>query len=166
MEEWKDIPRYEEVYQVSNLGNVRNKTTGNVLKSYDNGRGYLFVRLSINGKKDNYYVHRLVAELFLPCDGGKNAVNHIDGNKKNNCATNLEWCTYSENQHHAYSHGLYKHPTKEILQCDLHGNIIKQWASIKEASETLRINKNNISSCCVGRRSKAGNYIWKFKEAE
>lgn len=166
MEVWKDIPQYEEVYQASNLGNVRNKTNGNVLKSYDNGSGYLFVRLSMNGKKTNFYIHRLVAELFIPFEDGKNSVNHIDGNKNNNCVTNLEWCTHSENQYHAYIHGLNKHPTKEILQCDLHGNIIKRWASIKEASETLKINKNNISSCCVGRRNKAGNHIWKFKEAE
>lgn len=64
--------------------------------------GYKVVILGGRVKPENYYVHRLVAEAFCPNPEKKRCVNHIDGNKCNNAADNLEWVTYSENQLHAY----------------------------------------------------------------
>ena len=89
-------------YEVSDTGQIRNAKTGRVLKQFVGKDGYL--RTQIAGK--TVVVHRLVACMFLRTETGKEFVNHIDGNKQNNHASNLEWCTRSENMKHAYSHGL------------------------------------------------------------
>lgn len=109
-EEWRDVKGYDSFYQISNLGNIRRKASylknraGTVrfmpsieLKPWDNGHGYLVVSLHKNGERKNHYVHRLVAEAFLPRIIDKNYVNHLDYNKLNNSSSNLEWCTQAEN---------------------------------------------------------------------
>ena len=110
-EQWKPISEYEELYEVSNYGNVRSKdrlvkhssgngfrpVKGKMKKLCEHGDGYLYVTLSQNGKNKNHYVHRLVADAFIPKIPGKNFVNHIDYNKSNNHVENLEWVTAQEN---------------------------------------------------------------------
>jgi hypothetical protein len=122
MEIWKNIEGYENVYQVSNYGRVRSldretlivKGSGLEYKCFYKGkfikprigdRGYLYVNLS-TGNRKSYKVHRLVAKQFLEKIPNKSIVNHIDGNKLNNNASNLEWCTTSENVKHAFDTGL------------------------------------------------------------
>lgn len=102
---WKDIPNYEGLYQVSNFGNVRNKYKK---ISQFNNKGYLCVSLYKNNKKSNLRVHRLVAQAFIENKNNKKEVNHIDGNKHNNCVCNLEWVTSKENKEHAVEIGLNK----------------------------------------------------------
>lgn len=97
-----DYPNYE----VSNLGNVRNRLTGKVLRPFKNGKGYLRVDLCKNGKEKTFLVHRLVATAFIPNPDNKPQVNHIDGCKSNNYISNLEWCNSSENVSHSYRTGL------------------------------------------------------------
>ena len=77
-------------------------------KAQDNGHGYLSVSL-FNGREKRFYIHRLVAEMFIQNNKKYEEVNHIDGNKKNNKVENLEWCTSKENKQHAHRLGLYKH---------------------------------------------------------
>ena len=89
-EEWR--PLKELNYEVSSYGRVRNAINKNVLSNIDRNRtGYLRVYLFNNKKKKRYFIHRLVAEAFLPKKQGKDFVNHKDGNKQNNCLSNLEW---------------------------------------------------------------------------
>ena len=89
-----------EGYQISEFGDVyRNNKK---LKPWNNGRGYLILRIKTKTKA----VHRLVAELYVPNDFNYTEVNHKDGNKLNNHATNLEWCTRSENIKHGYDNSL------------------------------------------------------------
>lgn len=118
-EEWRDIPGYEDRYQVSNFGNVRSVDRfveqfghKNSYKRLMKGRtlilrkqrgGYLLATLTRDGKEKKETVHRLVALTFIPNPLNKEQVNHIDGNKENNCVENLEWCTQSENQKHCYN---------------------------------------------------------------
>lgn len=104
---WKDIDGFPN-YQVSDLGRVRNKKTGRILKPGCAGGGYLYVVLSKDGVQCNRHIHRLVAESFLDWPSEKRDVNHIDGNKQNNYLHNLEWCTRRENINHAYANGLNK----------------------------------------------------------
>ena len=68
--------------------------------------GYRYVTLYANNQSKKLYIHRLLAELYIPNPECKRTVNHIDGNKQNNCITNLEWHTDSENIQHAYDNGL------------------------------------------------------------
>lgn len=95
-----------EGYFVNELGEVLGKQ-GKLLKIFCNPRtGYYDVRVRRNGKQWTRTVHRIVAENLLPRVEGKTHVNHIDGDKSNNHLSNLEWCTRSENQLHAYRTGL------------------------------------------------------------
>lgn len=112
MEIWRDIPGYEEIYKISNLGRIkslhRDRIKGQILNPAKNNRGYLRLGLSGNGKVRYDSVHRLVAEAFIPNPKNLPEVNHIDGNKLNNRVENLEWVTKGENQIHAYKTGLRK----------------------------------------------------------
>ena len=90
-------------YEITRDGNIINKHTGRYVKPQPNGKGYLRVAI---GKK-LMFVHRLVAEKYIPNEDNKPQVNHKDGNKLNNCVDNLEWVTNQENRDHAVKNGLH-----------------------------------------------------------
>lgn len=194
-EVWKDLERFCNLYQVSNTGKIRSLINNRILKpsiiayrKEKNKDGYKVVNI----RKKIYYIHRLVAEEFIPNPEGKPFINHIDGNKQNNSVENLEWCTNSENILHAYRIGLvkqkmhkpkcyktkrnnvfderwteekyYQPNQKMIVQLDRYGNVIKIWDSMKQAGIYLNIKKQNISACCRGKRKTAGGYIWRYKK--
>ena len=135
---WKDIPGYEGLYQVSDLGRIkrlpklvkneglRNKSKTFIskeliIKPFNISKGYKGVILTKNGKRTNKKLHRLVAEVFIENPFNKPQVNHIDCDKTNNKVTNLEWVTGSENIIHAVKNGL-QHP--ELIAK-------KRWRKIK-----------------------------------
>ena len=95
-------------YEISNIGNLRNKKTKRILKLHINKQGYYCVVVSFGSRKNKkcFKIHRLVAETFIKKINGKLIVNHIDGNKLNNDKNNLEWCTNKENYHHSVKIGL------------------------------------------------------------
>ena len=96
-------------YYVSNFGNVKNIKTNKILVGDTNSCGYKRVLLKIDNKFKKYFIHRLVATLFIENEcKNKNIVNHIDGNKKNNNFNNLEWVTRKENDIHAFKNNLRK----------------------------------------------------------
>ena len=98
-------------YSVTSEGAVISTKSGiRKLLKYDTANGYFRVGLTIGGKTKKFYVHRLVAQCFIPNINHKPSVNHIDGNKKNNAANNLEWCTQKENVAHAWRTKLLPHP--------------------------------------------------------
>lgn len=111
MENWKDVAGYEGLYQVSNLGRVKslervvinNKYGGkrivqeSIVQATDNGHGYKIVGLHRERKRKNFYVHRLVASAFAPNPDRLTYINHIDYDRGNNNADNLEWCTQKQN---------------------------------------------------------------------
>jgi hypothetical protein len=108
---FKNVKGYEGIYQVSNLGNVKslNYHRGKkekILKPGMDLGGYLILTLCKNRKRENKTLHRLVAIAFIPNPENKATVNHINGVKTDNCVSNLEWNTYSENHLHAHKTGL------------------------------------------------------------
>lgn len=114
-EVWRDINGYEGLYQVSNLGRVkrlerivRNNVYGGmrivdekILSATDNGHGYKIIGLRKDGRRKNHYVHRLVATAFIDNPHDFHYVNHLDRDRANNIADNLEWCTQLENVAHS-----------------------------------------------------------------
>ena len=122
-EVWKNIKGYEGRYQISSLGKVKSLkrqvkfgrskrfVEEAILNPTDNGQGYKIVGLRKDGKRKNFYVHRLVAETFIPNTLGLEYVNHIDFNKSNNCINNLEWCTQKDNVNYSKEHMRKPHNT-------------------------------------------------------
>jgi ribosomal protein S25 len=115
-EEWKPIKGFED-YEVSSFGRVRSRKNGGCvnLKERITHDGYVWFNLCMNGKQHTKRLNRLVAEAFIENPECKATVNHIDGDKRNNRADNLEWATKEEQMKHAYAHGLKK-PMRGVLQ--------------------------------------------------
>lgn len=159
-----DIPGYEGLYQISNLGNVKSIRTGKLLKPAKDTSGYLLVWLYKNNNRKTIGVHRLVAMTFIPNPQNLPLVNHKDENKTNNAVNNLEWCDCKYNinygtrtQRSALSN------RKRILQFNKAGVFLREWSGVSIASKALFINTSSISQCCQGERKSAGGYIWKYK---
>ena len=174
METWKDIVGYEEKYQVSNIGRVRNRTTKKMLNKRIGTSGYYKVNLYSNKQVKTIEVHRLVAETFIEKSENKNEVNHIDGNKLNNNITNLEWVTHKENIEHAWKTKLFE-PVREASKRYGKNNpnakkvyqmknniIIGVFDTIKEAAIKTNTNKTNIGKCCHDKRNTANGFKWRF----
>lgn len=113
IERWIDV-KDNPAYEVSNLGNVRKKSTGQLLRTSLNRKGG-YERVAMNGT--HKYVHRLVADSFYDGDHSNMDVNHIDGDKHNNKLSNLEWCTRQENIKHAFINGLKYPGTVTVVRC-------------------------------------------------
>ena len=102
---WKDVVGFEGVYQVSDLGRVRN-SRGMIMKFFTNNSGYFCIKLSVgNGKTKGFLAHRLVAAAFLGEPEGNLVVNHINFDRLDNRLSNLEWCSTSENLEHSRAAG-------------------------------------------------------------
>lgn len=160
-EKWKDVVGAEKFYQISNLGRIKNKITGDILKPSTSG-GYEHIELRY-GINKNVLIHRLVAEAFIANPFNFKCVNHIDENKKNNCVDNLEWCTYQYNS--TYGKGALKRNSR-VIQYDIAGNALKIWGSMKEASEALGLCYQSISACCRESKKTCGGYMWSFANLE
>ena len=106
IEEWKDVKGYEGLYMISNLGRIKSlqgckyRKQERILKQYKKTGGYYQVSLSKNHKSKWFTVHRLVAINFIDNPNNYPQINHIDENKSNNSASNLEWCTAKYNNNY------------------------------------------------------------------
>lgn len=188
MEEvWRWIKGYENMYQISNFGKVRsvdrfvycevspNKlqhVAGKTLKIKTDKKGYSVVYLSKDGKQKVGKIHRLVAQMFIPNPNNLPQVNHKDGCKSNNHVDNLEWCTNSYNQKHAWASGLQPsyeesngrgRPARPVAMLDLlTRSVLRTFETLASAGRETGINQYNIRSVCIGTRNQAGGYGWKF----
>ena len=170
---WKPISKYEN-YEVSNLGKVKNKNTGRILRSANKG-GYCVVGLSLNSKIKTCQVHRLVALAFIPNPENKAHVNHKDKNGLNNRVENLEWNTPLENNIHK-SKGIIQttNQNMKIYRINMESNEkIEKYDSICEAAEWLSkegLAKNthsartNISNAIRGISKYSFGFLWKVEE--
>ena len=160
MEKWSQIENFPN-YTVSNNGHVQNVNTGRILKPGKNPKGYSIVSLYKDGRQCTQKVHRLVAEAF--CDGYRKElqINHKDGNKNNNTATNLEWCDGSSNIQHAYDTGLRKPPRMKRVKLIETGEIFD---SMSECARNIGGTVSGIYDCEIGKQSSHRGYHFDFLE--
>lgn len=188
-QKWKFIENTNNKMKVSNMGNVKmlsKKAMHNkkfiyrkpyfVLKNSDKD-GYDKVKVCYeNNIRKNRFVHRLVAEAFIPNPENKPQVNHINGIKNCNNKKNLEWCSASENVSHSFkflgrkgSHtgllGSKNKQSKKVLQYSKDLKLIKEWDSMADVYRDLKISTWAISACCKNIKSfdTAGGFIWRYK---
>lgn len=185
IEIWKDIPGLEGRYQMSNLGRCKSleridpngkKVNEKILKPIVRKSGYVYYGgHGANGKVVQLRAHRVVAQLFLPNPENKPTVNHLDENKQNNRADNLEWATVKENTNYgsciekrvANRRVDAKNRRMKVVQIDKDtGKIVRTYNSITEALKVLGKNRHasDISSCCKGKRARAYGYKWRYAD--
>lgn len=156
---WKDVCGYNDLYEVSNLGNIRMRET-KYQKSFRVDKwGYACVTLRERGKDKRRFVHRIVAIAFLKNPKNKAEVNHIDGNKLNNSLDNLEWATSAENEQHAIENGLIT-PRKAVVGTHKKTNEVLHFESVADAARKTKESECGISSTINGRQRCTKNYYW------
>lgn len=176
---WKDIDWFEWKYQVSNLWGIRSisyRRTWNIknLVPHSNGLWYMQVHInSLNIRKKNHLLHRIVANTFIKNINNYPQVNHIDWNKLNNSVVNLEWVTSSENHLHAFSKlnrihnskwkfGKYNNSSKKVIQITKENEIIKIWHSMTDIQMELWFFSWSIWQCCKWKLNYVGWFKWKY----
>lgn len=157
-EVWKQVPDILDICYVSSLGRFKNSKGIIITNRKPNISGYIPITLC--GK--TYRLHRIIANAFIDNPDNKEQVNHMDGNKINNCISNLEWVTNQENQIHKFKTGLGNNQTRKICQYDLENNFIKIFPSIISASKEINVCKSCVQGVLGGRRKTTGGFIWKY----
>lgn len=165
-EEWRDIPGYEGLYEVSCCGQIRNAKTLMVLKPVPYRGGYLQVSLYGKGKMKKMKVHRAVGMAFLDNHENKPQINHRDENKTNNCVFNLEWVTAYENVHYGSCIERGKlMQGRRIIQKTLDGKIVFIWP-YSTALRNAGFLRCEVWKCCTGRKATYKGFIWEYEESE
>ena len=167
-DQWKKIDGWD--YSVSSMGEVKNDKTGKIKTPVVSGGGYVQVALYGEKKYKRFFVHRLVATAFIPNPENKPQINHINGDKADNRAENLEWVTASENQHHRYD-VLKKAKTtwnvekanaavRKSVKCIETGEVFN---SITEAAKACGVRQGSLSMCLTGRNKTCGGKHWEYE---
>lgn len=177
-ETWRDIPEFEGLYQVSNIGNVRSvdrclpdkngryvSHKGKILAPQQND-GYVYVMLSKDGKQYSCKVHRLVAMAFIPNRENLPYINHKDENKSNNCVDNLEWCSKAYNDRYGATPERTRLMNrlkngKPVAMFDKHGNFIRIYECVNDAKKD-GFQNGPIISCCKKECNHAYGFVFRY----
>lgn len=170
-EVWREIPEFEGKILVSDQGRVRSFLRDDrILKPCADKKGYLRIRITYKRKKFSIKVHRAVAKAFISNENpNKTQVNHKDGNKKNNCAENLEWVSNKENADHAIKNGLWENVFKAsrkatrkqmipVFAKEIKSGKIYFFESISSAEKFC--GTRHICDCLNGKRSKSNGFVF------
>lgn len=157
----KDVQNYEGLYAVTSCGKVYSYKSKKFLKPHKIKSGYLQVHLYKNGEQKTYYIHRLVAEAYLPNPEGLSQVNHKDENKENNALPNLEWCDESYNINYgSRNERAGKALSKPVFCVELN----KTFDGTRAAARALGLDNSHIIKCCKGKLKTTGGYHWRYQE--
>lgn len=162
----KEIQGFEK-YLITENGTVINSQTNKVLKPCNNGNGYLYVSL---GRKNHRYIHRLVAEAFIPNPDNLPQIDHIDTDKTNNNVSNLRWVTRKQNINNPITlariqntpSGSSSKLAKQVIGCSVTNNSIIKFGSIAEAATYVGCKSSSISNCIAKRTKSVKGYRWEF----
>ena len=164
-EEWKPIKGLEGLYEVSNLGKIKSVRSNKVMAPRMTPTGYERVTLPTNEGRRDFYIHRLVAEVFCTKPDGCNVVNHLDNNTRNNRADNLEWTTQRGNVIHAMNQGRVKRFPNAMMVIGIKDGVEHLFRSSHEAAqETGCDHKTVLYGCRTGKQSQNG-FLWKVVNA-
>ena len=172
MAEWKPVPGHSG-YEVSSSGEVRNSATGHLMKQIASNWGYMRTQIREGERRIQLSVHRAVAMAFVPNPGGKPQVNHINGDKSDNRAENLEWVTPSENVRKAFDTGLHAKPSREHMARMLRASnasrrraVIRsdgeRFETVKDAAAALGCGHSEVSGVLSGRRNTTHGYGFRY----
>jgi hypothetical protein len=171
MEKWKPIIGYKNIYKISDIGRVKSlsrkgMTTEKILRNGKSALGYSYVILSKNGNKKHHTIHRLVAVAFIKNLKNKPCVNHMNGVKADNTVENLEWCTHSENQLHAFEIGLRNGDKFRKKVKIIKNNRILEFDSISEAADFICCNHSDVSCVLTGRQKTTRGWKAEYQKEE
>ena len=173
-EEWRDVVGYEGLYQVSSEGRVKSlerkdrlgrTVKERILKPGVVGSGYLMISLCTGGKQKMFSVHRLVCQAFHENPDNKPQVNHINEDKADNRACNLEWSTAKENMNHGtHNERVAKALSKPVGQYTRYGDLVKVWPSTIEVQRQIGFGQGNICQAANGKFKQVYGFTWKYIE--
>lgn len=160
------IPFFDD-YMITRDGRVislkfKGGSKAKIIKDYKHTIGYRQVKINSGTTSKAFYVHRLVAQAFIPNPNNLPIINHIDEDPSNNDVSNLEWCTHSYNINYG---GRNKKTSilfsKKVIQIALNGRVVNKWDSVKSATK-IGFSSSCIRACATGKYSNHRGFIWLF----
>ena len=169
IEEWRPVPGYEGLYEVSNTGRVASLNymhTGKraMLSQKAEKNGYKKVLLYKDGRRVMKSVHRIVAEAFVPKVPGCDLINHKDERKANNNVSNLEWCNKSYNNNYGSRKETVFSKLRRPVVATLKDGSTELYPSVNDAGRSLNKSSSNISSALNGKLKTAYGRVWRWAD--
>lgn len=147
------------MYAVTSCGKVYSYKSKKFLKPRKHSGGYLQVSLCKNSKHKTYYIHRLVAEAYLPNPEELPQVNHKDENKENNALPNLEWCDMTYNNNYGSRNERAGKALGKPVYCI---ELDKTFDSSHAAARELGLIQQSITKCCTGKYKTTGGFHFRY----
>lgn len=172
--EWKEVERTNGKYLVSDTGAVFSVASNKTLKPINRGNGYYYVEITFENGVKKEFIHRLVAQAFLPNPHNYPIINHKDENPANNRVENLEWCDYKYNTNYGtcidrmtenreYHSGKDNPKSKRVYMFDFDGNLVREFESCNIAANELGLSRKSISKAASGNLKQYNGYVWSYE---